>query len=95
MDEASAPADEPAPEVEGLLLDMMRSPEGQRLIARVMQQSGELRSGPGGSTSAEVMAYTERMLGDPATKAALLLQLESRLVQMAGGSSDDDEGEVK
>lgn len=54
-------------EVEGLLLDMMRSPEGQRLIMRFMVQTGEA-SGPGDVSASEAMDYTNRMLGDPDTK---------------------------
>lgn len=74
-----------------LLSDMMRSPEGRGVVRRFRGGAGANGSG-GAMSDAEVGAYVDELLSDPDTRARLLRELESRLVDMAGRDGEGGGG---
>jgi hypothetical protein len=71
-----------------LLEDMLRSPEGSRIVQQWMAKGGSTEVLPGssadGSSSASSVKETvDRLLSDPAIKAQLLQELQGQLLAMS------------
>jgi hypothetical protein len=71
------------------LEEMLRSPEGRRVVRRFRDAQGPAETQQGGSED-DVNAYIEQLLSDPATKARLVAELERRLVEMEEDNSDSE-----